>query len=363
MDNYHFCTYFDVNYLARGLVLHESLARHCGLPFTLWVLCMDSETFRVLCEMELPSVVPIALEDFERGDDALLTAKATRSKVEYYFTCTPSLPLYVLNQRPEVDLITYLDADLCFYGDPMPIYEEMRGRSVLAIEHRFLPELRHEEGNGVFNVGFLAFRRDDQGLGCLNWWRDRCLEWCYDRREDGRFADQKYLDEWPRLFSKLCVLEHKGAGLAPWNLANYRVSQDGDRVFVDDQPLVFYHFHGLRRTRRFVYSTNVRRYRARLSPVTRSVLYGQYIYSLARAGRMAGRYHAATGGPTASIRAEPSLPSSGRHGWLGRLLTRAMRLPIKLVNTGLRLYCGDLLVAVGTRVWSSTRSHALPRLD
>jgi hypothetical protein len=43
------------------------------------------------------------------------------------------------------------------------------------------------------------------------------------------------------------VLEHPGAGLAPWNLELYDVREDAaGRLLVDGVPLVFFHHHGLR---------------------------------------------------------------------------------------------------------------------
>ena len=132
-SEYHFCTYFDRNYLPRGLALYRSLARHCQRPFTLWVLCFDATTYRTLDRLCLPGVRLIALDQFEAGDSDLQRAKTERSLVEYYWTCTPSLPLYILRHYPEVELITYLDADLCFYADPMPIYAEMGDGSILIV--------------------------------------------------------------------------------------------------------------------------------------------------------------------------------------------------------------------------------------
>lgn len=242
---HHFCTYFDRHYLLRGLALYRSLRQHAG-PFTLWVLCFDDFSYEVLTQLAQPDLVPLALADFERGDDALLAAKATRSRVEYYFTCSPSLPLYLLNHVPEIELITYLDADLFFYADPTPIYAEMGDGSILIGEHRFPEHLRHMEMHGIYNVGLLAFRNDARGRGCLEWWRARCLEWCYDRPEDGKYADQKYLDDWPTRFPGTVVLQDPGAGLAPWNWQSSVLKAESGQLTVDGQPLIFFHFHGLK---------------------------------------------------------------------------------------------------------------------
>ena len=138
----HFCTYFDSNYLVRGLALYRSLTRY-ATPFRLYVLCMDEIAFDSLMRLNLPEVRPIHLADFERGDALLAEAKLSRSVIEYYFTCTPSLLLYLLKRFREIDLITYLDADLYFFGDPAPIYGELGANSILIIGHRFPEHLKH----------------------------------------------------------------------------------------------------------------------------------------------------------------------------------------------------------------------------
>ena len=95
----YFCTYFDSNYLTRGLALYESLRRQCP-EFTLWVLCFDKASHDVLVRLDRPGMRPIAHEDFVLGDEPLQAARMDRSLVEYYFTCSPSLPLYILKTFP-----------------------------------------------------------------------------------------------------------------------------------------------------------------------------------------------------------------------------------------------------------------------
>jgi len=247
---------------------------------------MDHASFEILEKLALPMVNPISLEKFEQDDKLLLTAKQNRSKIEYYFTCTPSLPLFILNNWPEVGLITYLDADLFFFASPLPLFDEFGKKSIAIIGHRFPPHLQGRERYGIYNVGWLSFRRDDNGLDCLKWWRHQCIEWCYDREEDGRFADQKYLDDWPSRFKDVAILEHKGANLAPWNLCNYNLrSLNWNEVMVDEEPLIFFHFHGLKKIRDWLYNPSWGEYGINTSNVLRRTIYSPYLRSLSYANR------------------------------------------------------------------------------
>lgn len=275
----YFCTYFDQNYLSRGLALHESLRRHCP-SFRLWVLCMDEPTFVTLQHLDLPGVRLISRNEFECGDAPLLAAKANRSAVEYYFTCTPSLVRFVLHRHEDVDILAYVDADLFFFSDLKPLRGELGDRSVGIIGHRFTPAMRHLEFYGLYNVGLLLFRRDRDGLQCLEWWRDRCNEWCYSRAEDGRFGDQKYLDDWPTRFRGVAVLTHKGANVAVWNIGNYSVALRDGGVFVDEQPLICFHYHGLKAVRRWLIDLHASAYHVAFNDAAMHGIFAPYISAL-----------------------------------------------------------------------------------
>jgi hypothetical protein len=185
-----------------------------------------------------------------------------------------------LRNYPEVDIITYLDADLFFFSDPTPIYQEFGEKSILIVGHRFPPHLKKLEKHGIYNVGLLSFRKDNEGLRCLNWWRYKCLEWCYDRVEGNRFADQKYLDDWPTRFSQVAVLQHKGANLAPWNMANYCIWLKNKQVMVDEFPLIFFHFHNLRTLSHWIVDPGLSSYDVPMSKVVKSNIFLPYIRKL-----------------------------------------------------------------------------------
>ncbi|MCZ6874425.1 MAG: glycosyl transferase, partial [bacterium] len=221
---------------------------------------MDENCYEILSRLALPEINVIRLEEFEKADNELLAAKQNRSRIEYYFTCTPSLPIYVFKDCGEADVVTYLDADLYFFSDPHELYAEFDGNSIGIIEHRFAPKLRHWHQYGIYNVGWVMFRRGENAMACLQWWRQRCIEWCYDQVEADRFADQKYLNCWPKKFQQVAVLQHKGANLAPWNLENYEIRWRDDEISVDDQPLIFFHFHNLKHLQGRIYDLGLADY-------------------------------------------------------------------------------------------------------
>jgi hypothetical protein len=39
------------------------------------------------------------------------------------------------------------------------------------------------------------------------------------------------------------VLQHCGAGLAPWNVTGYQYQANNGHVLVNELPLIFFHFH------------------------------------------------------------------------------------------------------------------------
>ncbi|MCS6289244.1 MAG: hypothetical protein H8K10_09740 [Nitrospira sp.] len=220
------------------------------------------------------------MEELEQADPELSATKGTRSRIEYYFTCTPSLPLYILRRNIEIDIITYLDADTYIFSDTDTIFQELGTHSIGITGHRFPASLHHLEKYGRYNVGWLMFRNDAAALDCLAWWRQRCLDWCYDRYEDGRFADQKYLDEWSSRFPGTVVLNHPGLNAAPWNLGGVMVSQSDAGVQIDDKPLVCFHFHGFKRIWSWLYEPNLSDYQVKSSTAIRRGIFAPYILEI-----------------------------------------------------------------------------------
>jgi hypothetical protein len=283
----HYCTYFDINFLVRGLALYESL-RHHAQPFTLWVLCLDEATYIALTRLNYANLRPVRLADLETADPALAATRTTRSRVEYYFTCTPAWIMYLLQHHSaQIALLTYLDADLFFFANPQPLFDELGEEAALIIGHRFPKRLHYLEINGHYNVGWLSFRNDERGHAILCWWRGRCLEWCYDEADGVRFADQKYLDEWPTRFPGVVESNIKGANLAPWNVEQYHLTIRNRLLVIDDDRLIFYHFHTLNQVATSIYNPGLDRYKVIMTPSLREWIYKPYLQELNRLSRQA----------------------------------------------------------------------------
>ena len=77
-----------------------------------------------------------------------------------------------------------------------------------------------------------------RGLGetVLHDWRDKCMDWCFNYYEDGKYGDQKYLDEWPEKYPDIVhIFSQESSAQAPWNALRFPYSD-----------AIFYHFHGFK---------------------------------------------------------------------------------------------------------------------
>jgi hypothetical protein len=235
----HFCTLFDSNYLPLGITLHQSLLTHAQ-PFHLWVLCMDDLAEQQLRQLNLPHLSLISLSQVETPE--LLAVKGGRTRGEYCWTLTPFTFQAVFEQDPNVQRVTYLDADLFFFAEPSKLLAELADdKHVLLTEHAYAPEYDQTQTSGRFCVQFLTFRRTVEAARVMKWWQERCVEWCFNRVEDGKFGDQKYLDAWTDFFvNEVQIVQQAERTLAPWNIRFFEQQSQ-----VKLQP-VFYHFHGLK---------------------------------------------------------------------------------------------------------------------
>ena len=248
-----------------------------------------------------PGVTLVRLEDFERENPDVLAIKDTRSLRDYYFTLSGCLSAWMLRQAKRQEVLTYVDADLYFYASPAPLFAAMENASVGLVGHRHHWWTKRLEKFGRFNVGWVSFRSDPIGWLAANWWRERCIDWCYGIADGDRFADQKYLDHMFAKFPKVIEIAHPGANIGPWNVSRHKISRDAGESFVVDGgfPLIFVHYSGVSKAGRGFYQCSNVSY---LGPFPRLVRKGLYA-PLSRRAR------------THPPRARPAGQNGSRRAW------------------------------------------------
>ena len=247
----NFITLFDKNYLSRGLALYHSLVEQCG-QFALYIVAMDSETEEYFKQENMDNRTIISLKQIEAFYPELVEIKKERSRAEYCWTLTPYSIQYAI-KKYILESCIYIDADMFFYSNPKVLLEEAGNNSIIITEHRYTPEYDQAKTSGKYCVQFMFFKNDANGTEALEWWRQRCKEWCYARFEDGRFGDQKYLDDWITRFKGVYVPRHIGCGIASWNLQQYDFFTRANKIIVSDEitkeqkELIFAHYHSLKK--------------------------------------------------------------------------------------------------------------------
>jgi hypothetical protein len=191
----------------------------------------------------------IRLEDLGLADDKGWIF--SHNVVEFCTAVKPFALLQLLGKGYE--RIVYLDPDIALFSPLDPVLEQLAHSSITLTPHQLRPEetkqavvdneicsLRY----GVYNLGFVAIRNDDDGRAFARWWSERCYDYCLDEPEQGLFTDQKLCDLVPALFDNVRVLRHAGLNVASWNLSRRPItaSPAGEIVVDGRQPLVFFHF-------------------------------------------------------------------------------------------------------------------------
>jgi hypothetical protein len=211
---------------------------------------MDQETEDLLNKEILNKISIIPLSQIEAFYPELTELKKTRSRAEYCWTLTPYSIQYAIKKN-NLNSCTYLDSDIYFFNDPKILFDEAGNNSIIITEHMYSPECDQTKKSGKYCVQFVFFKNDNDGMEALEWWRQRCREWCYSKCEDGKFGDQKYLDDWTTRFKGVYVPAHIGCGLAPWNIQKFNIINENGKLYSQDkitkkkEPVIFYHFHNL----------------------------------------------------------------------------------------------------------------------
>jgi hypothetical protein len=160
------------------------------------------------------------------------------------------------------DKCLYMDPDIFLMSDIDHITRELDAQSILITPHLCLPSLsegpRADSGilaTGIYNLGFLGLRRNDDTLVFLRWWHERLRRQAFNDHYNALYTDQRWMDFAPSLFGTetVRVWRHLGCNVAPWNYHERRIVREDGMFTVHPRdpvsgepsvPLVFLHFSG-----------------------------------------------------------------------------------------------------------------------
>lgn len=248
----NFSTLFDHNYLSRALVLYESLRENCSEPFRLYTLATDDIAYNWLTQQKFDNIIIYSLHDLKTEYPVLERLQKERTRAEFSWTLSSFSTQYVLRKN-DIESLTYLDADLCFYNDPKYLFDELKDESVIITPHNYTPRYDMTKTSGRYCVQFMYFKNNKDGNKVLEWWRAACEECCCASPMNGKFGDQKYLDDWLSRFPGIVHEEkHMGCGIAPWNVQQFDIEKKETKFLLRNKitklqdNFIFFHFHGLK---------------------------------------------------------------------------------------------------------------------
>ena len=197
--------------------------------------------------MELSNATLISIKDVENDDWELANIKRTRNDKEYIWTSKASILLYLLNHFSELDHIIWLDGDTAFLSDPQPIFDEWGNYSVFLTEEQYKGEYEWlSKIYGVYNTGFMGFKGDPNAFRCLEWFREKLIEWCFDKPENGRWSDQMYVNDWVTRFHNVGVARNLGINANLFISSQNTVTREDDNLYINGDKLILFHYYGFK---------------------------------------------------------------------------------------------------------------------
>lgn len=245
-----FVSYFNRFYLRKGLLLYLSLRRWVESGDEFIFFCYDKRSFEILTTLKLPHLTPIPIQEAQNWSGMSPDSFRDRSTVEFMFTMTPFVLRYTRHIRPLKRMI-YVDSDYYFYSSPNEILDRTEICDLSFVEHGFPEKYQYLDAHGKYNVGWNSFAPTRTATEAINSWCLRTAEWCYDKIEMDKYADQKYLDNLAQRCHFLPV-KTETMGLAEYNFFQYDIQYTNSnninrppQITSNGKTIISWHHHGV----------------------------------------------------------------------------------------------------------------------
>lgn len=160
----------------------------------------------------------------------------------------PFFATHIFEQHSHVQRLIYLDSDMYVFG-PFALLTEA---AITLSPHRtkytaYLPEPKDYSiislnRYGVYNAGYFELQRKAEAFAFLEWWKKLLEHTGYERPDEHLFSDQLWLNLVHAFFDDVYVNKNPGYNVAIWNLIERRVEERNGVYYVNNQPLVLFHF-------------------------------------------------------------------------------------------------------------------------
>ena len=234
-------TVCNIAYLPKALVLAESVASQDGRRLKIYLFDRKSDFG------SMPDIADIFwIEDINVPDFQQLAF--IYDIIEFSTSLKPFIALQLLHSHQAV---IFLDPDTCIFSHLAPIDADLERHPIVLTPHYLKPQPRTPGESdlgmmrfGSFNLGFFAVSKSDEGLAFLQWWSDRCIDFCFMESQFGLSTDQKWVSIAPCFFPNIYISFNPGYNAAPWNTfeRSLSVNSEGELVVSEAYPLVFFHF-------------------------------------------------------------------------------------------------------------------------
>lgn len=204
-----FCTITDRNFLWQTLNLINNISLR-----KIYILALDKQSYLYLNKNKKKNQIIFTVNRTNHKK------KKNQSKREYIMMLKPIFINLVLRNINKKNILLYLDSDTFIYSVNKIDNFFDKNKSIFLSKHDFCFQNLNKIKYGIFNAGVIGFRNDRIGNKAVSWWKKKCILKCKDYVDTRSFLDQKYLNQFLKLFSNIQILD-KGINVAPWNLNNH----------------------------------------------------------------------------------------------------------------------------------------------
>jgi hypothetical protein len=236
------------NFLAQALTLRDSFKKYNSVDFYIFLADRSADQLKI----EIENLIVLDYSIIPKWEE--MAFKYTVQ--EFICSLKPFCAFYLFNIY---DKVIYFDADIYVTSSLDIIFNWLNDKSFVITPHcihlssecNMIAQDEEYLRSGIYNMGFFAIRKSENGIKMINWWMKKLEDKCYNDLHKSLFVDQHWIDFLPAAFpDEILITHHQGCNMAIWNLLERQLLIDNNKYLVQDivtndiKKLLFFHFSG-----------------------------------------------------------------------------------------------------------------------